>query len=232
MMSDAIGSVQLPDIVMELDSKIRFSRILLGREAKDAQELISLYGGLLAQGTEIDAKGAAAMIPNLRAADITAAMKVLETPGRLRLANDAVVAFQQSIPIVQLWGDGKKASSDMMSLDATRHLAAARQEPRRKTPAIGIYTHILGSYPIIHDMPIVLMTRQNGPAVEGIERYNSIEERTAVELLAVDTHGYTYPGMAVAKLLKFDLCPQLAGLPDCSSGYRGAPTSRNRWSEW
>jgi hypothetical protein len=45
--------------------------------------------------------------------------------------------------------------------------------------------------------------------------YNSgSEDRIKVDLLAVDTHGYTYSGMSVAKLLKFDLCPQLAGLPD------------------
>lgn len=38
-----------------------------------------------------------------------------------------------------------------------------------------------------HDMPIVPMTRQNGPAVEGIERYNTGEDRIKVKLLAVDT---------------------------------------------
>ncbi len=59
------------------------------------------------------------------------------------------------------------------------------------------------------------MTRQDAPAVHGIDAYNSnSEDRIKVDLLAVDTHGYTYSGMSVAKLLRFDLCPQLAGLPD------------------
>lgn len=214
-MSNMIGPVELPDLMLEIDSKTKFSTILLGREANNADELIALYGGLLAHGTDVDAKGAAAMIPGIRPNDISSAMRMLETPGRLRAANDAIVAFQQSHAIVKLWSDGKKASADMMSLDATKHLAQARQEPRRKSPAVGLYTHVLGSYAIIHDMPIVLMSRQNGPAVEGVERYNTGEDRIKVELLAVDTHGYTYPAMSVAKLLRFDLCPQLAGLPDC-----------------
>lgn len=214
-LSDIIGTTQLPDVILEIDSRTQLSTTLLGRRPETAKELIALYAGLLAHGSEIDAKGAAAMIPGVPVSHVTAAMRMLEAPGRLRAANDSVVAFQQRFPIVKLWSDGKKASADMMALDATRHLSIARTDPRRKTAAAGIYTHILGSYPVIFDQPIVLMTRQDAPAVHGIEAYNSSsEDRIKVDLLAVDTHGYTYSGMSVAKLLKFDLCPQLAGLPD------------------
>jgi TnpA family transposase len=213
---DLIGAVQVPDLMVQIDVLSRFSSKLLGRDAKDAQELIALYAALLAHGTEIDAKAAAAMIPGVPVSHVTAAMRLLETPGRLRAANDSVVAFQQKQPIVALWSDGTRASADMMALDATRHLGTARTDPRRRTMSTGIYTHVLGSYPIIYDQPIVLMTRQGGPAVEGVEQYNSTsEDRIKVQLLAVDTHGYTYAAMAVAKMLKFDLCPQLAGLPEC-----------------
>ena len=214
-LSETIGTTQLPDIILEIDSRTQISTTLLGRQPETAQELVALYAGLLAHGTEIDAKAAASMIPGVPVSHVSAAMRMLESPGRLRAANDSVVAFQQRFAIVNLWSDGTKASSDMMALDATRHLSIARTDPRRKTAAAGIYTHILGSYPVIFDQPIVLMTRQDAPAVHGIDAYNAnSEERIKVDLLAVDTHGYTYSGMSVAKLLKFDLCPQLAGLPD------------------
>jgi hypothetical protein len=49
--------------------------------------------------------------------------------------------------------------------------------------------------------PIVLNERQAGPAIEGVVRYNDSSERTRLSLLAVDTHGYTNPGMAIAKSL-------------------------------
>ncbi|WP_300652243.1 Tn3 family transposase [Hydrogenophaga sp.] len=211
-----IGPVQLPDLILEMDAQTRFSSKLLGCDAKTTRELIALYAALLAHGTEIDAKSAAAMVSGVTVAEVTATMRQLETPGRLRAANNAVVAYQQSIPIVKLWSDGTKASADMMAMDTTRHLGIARTDPRRKTPAAGIYTHVLGSYPVFYDQPIVLLTRQGGPAVEGVEQYNSSsEERIKIQLLAVDTHGYTYGAMALAKHLRFDLCPQLAGLPDC-----------------
>jgi len=212
---DMIGAVQLPDLILEMDAQTRFSSKLLGRDAKTARELVALYAALLVHGTEIDAKAAAAMVSGVTVSEVTSAMRLLETPGRLRAANNAVVAFQQSMPIVKLWSDGTKASADMMALDATRHLAIARNDPRRKTPAAGIYTHVLGNYPIFYDQPIVLLTRQGGPAVEGVEQYNSSsEDRIKIQLLAVDTHGYTYGAMSLAKLLRFDLCPQLAGLPE------------------
>lgn len=131
---DLVGPVQLSDLMVEMDALTRFSSKLLGRDAAAVKELVALYAALLAHGTEVDAKSAAAMIPGVAVSQVTAAMRMLETPGRLRSANDAVVAFQQAQPIVKLWSDGSKASSDM----------------------------------------------------------------------------------SLAKLLRFDLCPQLAGLPDCS----------------
>mgnify|MGYP003584230574 CR=1 FL=1 len=214
-LSETIGTTQLPDIILEIDSRTQISTTLLGRQPETAQELVALYAGLLAHGTEIDATAAAPMLPGVPVSHVSAAMRMLEAPGRLRAANDSVVAFQQRFPIVNLWSDGTKASSDMMALDSTRHLSIARTDPRRKTAAAGIYTHILGSYPVIFDQPIVLMTRQDAPAVHGIDAYNSnSEDRIKVDLLALDTNSNTNSDMSVTKLLRIDLCPQLAGLPD------------------
>jgi len=46
--------------------------------------------------------------------------------GRLRRANERVVEFQGKHAIAELWGSGKPASSDMMSLDACKHLFTRR----------------------------------------------------------------------------------------------------------
>jgi hypothetical protein len=48
-----IGTVQLPELILEMDSQTRFSWTLLGREPRSIPELLALYGGLLAQGTEL-----------------------------------------------------------------------------------------------------------------------------------------------------------------------------------
>lgn len=55
----------------------------------------------------------------------------------------------------------------------------------------------------------MLNRRQAGAAIEGVVRQEAVED---VGQLAVDTHGFTYFAMLVAKLLGFDLCPRLADL--------------------
>ncbi len=207
-----IGDVQFPDLLLEVDAACHYSETLLGRRAGSAAELLALYGGLLAHGTDNDAKGVGSMIPGIDAAHIAGAMRALEMPGRLRRANERVSEYQSALPIAALWGTGTKGSADMMALDASRHLWTARVDPRRRTFAVGIYTHVRDRWGVFYDQPIVLNERQAGAAVEGVEIHNRSEDRIRLSLLAVDTHGVTNVAMAVAKLLGFDLCPRLRDL--------------------
>lgn len=211
---NAIGNVQFPDMLLEVDAATGYSEALLGHRAQSTGELIALYGALLAHGTDADARGVASMIPGLEPTQVTVAMRALEGSGRLRRANERVAEFQSRIPIASLWGDGDKASADMMSLDVSRHLWNARVDPRRRTYAAGLYTHVRDRWGIVYDQPIVLNERQAGVAIEGIEQHNSASDRIRISLLAVDTHGYTNPAMAIAKLLGFDLCPRLRDLAE------------------
>lgn len=209
-----IGSAQFADMILEMDARTNFSEVLLARKARDAHELISLYAALIAHGTELDAKGVAAMIPQLDPAHVSTAMRALEMPGRLRRANERVVEFQRTHPITELWGTGQLASSDSMSLDTSPHLFYARADPRRRTHAVGIYTHVLDQHGIVYNQPMVLNERQTGVAIEGVMRHNETRADGGLLRLAVDTHGYTNVGMAVAKLLGFDLCPWLRNLSE------------------
>lgn len=214
LMFKLIGDVQFPDLLLEMDAQTNFSEILLARRAKDEREQVALYAALIALGTEIDAKSIAAMTPQLDPDHVSVAMRALEASGRLRRANARVVEFQGKHAIAEMWGSGKTASSDMMSLDASKHLWNARVDPRRRTHAAGVYTHVLDQHGIVYDQPIVLNERQAGPAIEGVVRYNDSTERVRLSLLAVDTHGYINPGMAISKLLSFDLCPRLRDLAE------------------
>ncbi len=209
-----IGDVQFPDILLDVDADCGYTEALLGHRAENADELLAMYAALLAHGTDIEAKSVAAMIPGMETARVSIAMRALETHGRLRRANQRVAVFQGRIPLAAHWGNGEKASADMMSLDVSRHLWSARVDPRRRTYAAGIYTHVLDRWGIVYDQPIVLNERQAGVAIEGVEQHNRSEDRIRLSLLAVDTHGYTNPAMAVAKLLGFDLCPRLRDLAE------------------
>ena len=216
------GTPQLSDVLIEVDNNARFSWALLGRPAQSEAELITLYVALLALGSDMSVAALDRMVPGLDAEMVGVIVRRLESGARLRLANDAVIGFMRRHGVTTLWGRGLDASSDMMSLDATRFLWNARLDPRRKGPAIGTYPHVLDQWPIFYDQPIVLGKRQAGAAIEGALRQTVVER---LERVAVDTHGFTYFAMAIGKFCGFDLCPRLAGLRGrklyLPRGYRG-----------
>lgn len=139
LMFKQIGDVQLPDLMLEMDVQTNFSEVLLGRRARDERELIAVYAALIAHGTEIDAKSLAAMTPQLKTDQVSVLMRSLESHSRMLRANQRVVEFQGKHPIAELWGSGKTASSDMMSLDTSKHLWNARVDPRRRTHAAALH---------------------------------------------------------------------------------------------
>jgi hypothetical protein len=70
----AIGTVQLPELLVAMDNQIRFSWVLLDRAPRSEYELLALYGALVAHGTELDAAGVSLMIPGLSEEAITDAI--------------------------------------------------------------------------------------------------------------------------------------------------------------
>ena len=87
-----IGSVQFPDLLLEVDAATGYSEALLGHRAQSTNELVALYSALLAHGTDADAKGVASMIPGVEPTQVTVAMRALEGSGRLRRANERATA--------------------------------------------------------------------------------------------------------------------------------------------
>lgn len=203
-----IGDVQLPEVILAVDAQARFSWHMLGREPRSEQELLMVYAGILAHGRSLTAAECARMIPQLSATSIRQAMRWAGDERRLAQACKAVLEFMHRHPIAASWGRSDLASSDMMSLETSQRVWQARQDPRRHTAAVGIYTHVRDRWGIFHAQPIVLNERQAGAAIEGVVR----QERIETTQLAVDTHGYTDFAMALARLLGFDLCPRLREL--------------------
>jgi len=206
---DEIGHVQLPELIVEMDSHLRFSWNLLGRQPSSEAELLALYGALLAHGTELDIAGVAKMMPSTSKDRISECMDLFENEEALSRANTSVVDFLRNHDVAKSWGNGTLASADSMSLEASRHVWNARVDPRHRRYAIGMYTHVLDQWGIIYDQPMILNRRQAGAAIEGIVRQSGAPE---VSTLAVDTHGHTDFAMAISKLLGFDLCPRLRNL--------------------
>jgi hypothetical protein len=111
---------QLPKIILEVDSTVRFNWILLGREPRSRTELLMAYAAVLAHGTSMSAADIARMVPELSVTAIRQMMSHIADERMLRQAADAVLEFMPRHPIVQHWGRADLASSDMMSLETTK----------------------------------------------------------------------------------------------------------------
>ena len=85
-----IGGVQFPDMLLEVDVATWYSEALLDHRTQSSVELVTLYGALLAHGTDADAKGVASMIPGLEPTQVSVAMRALEGSCRLRRGQRAL----------------------------------------------------------------------------------------------------------------------------------------------
>ena len=205
-----VGEAQLPELILAVDAQVRFSWIMLGREPRSSKELLMVYAGILAHGTALTAAETARMIPQLSPASVRQAMKWASDERRLAQACSTVLAFMHRHPISTTWGRADLASSDMMSIETSQRVFVARNDPRRLTPSVGIYSHTRDRWGISYAQPMVLNDRQAGAAIEGVVR----DERWETSQLAVDTHGYTDVAMTLARGVGLDLCPRLKELSD------------------
>lgn len=208
VLASRFGVVELPRLMMEIDAQVRFSSTLLRRVPDNADEIMAVYGALLAHGMGLDRIQVMRMIPSVSESRLRTTMRVLEEEGRLAEANLSVVQFMRRHPVVEQWGETGLASSDMMTVEASRRLWNARVDPRTGNYAIGTYTHVLDQWGIAYDQPIILNRRQAGAAIEGV----LLQRLVPIDRLAVDTHGYTDVAMGLARQLGFNLCPHLAML--------------------
>lgn len=206
----SLPSIHLPELMMAIDSEIRFSRILLGREPADEQELLYVYAALLGHGMDLTAQRVSLMTPGLSVEGLTSALQLLEDGQTMRRANAAAVEFMHAHAVAGAWGDSKDCAADAMSLDVSRQVWVARTDPKRRTWSTASYVHTLGRHGIGYDQPITITQRQPGAAIEGALR----QTLAPIQQIFTDTHGYSAWAMGLSKQVGYDICPRLKSFPD------------------
>src|SRR4029077_8161939 len=87
----SLPMVHLPDILVDVDARVRFSWLLLGREPVSEEELLYLYVALLGHSMDIGAKRLSLMAPGLSVSGLTDALQLLEDAAPLRRAKAATL---------------------------------------------------------------------------------------------------------------------------------------------
>ena len=162
------GVIELSRLMMEVDAQMRFSTVLLRRMPANTQDVMAVYGALLAHGMGLDRIQVARMMSGVPDSQLRFMMQFLQEDGRLSESSSAVMQFMRRHPIVTQWGETGLASADMMTVESSRKLWHSRVDPRTGNYAIGTYTHVLDQWGIAYDQPVILNRRQAGPAIEGV----------------------------------------------------------------
>ena len=105
-----------PDLLVKIDATTRFSWALLGRTPRIEHELILLYAGLIALGSDLTAADMARMTLDIEADAIGEMIRRIEGNDRPPTANRLVLDHFRTLPVTRLWGGGDQASADIMSL--------------------------------------------------------------------------------------------------------------------
>ena len=126
-----------------------------------------VYAAVLAHGSSMSAAEVSRMIPQMSAQAVRQTMKRLCDERSLRQASNAALQYMLRFDISKHWGRSNLASADMMSLETERAIWQARADPRRKTPSVGVYTHVRDGGGIFYDQPLIAKQRQAGVAIEG-----------------------------------------------------------------
>jgi hypothetical protein len=117
---------QIAEMMLRIDSKVRFSWQLLGREPNSRDELLLAYASAMNLSTAMTSAEVARMIPGVSAQAVRSMTKRLCSEHQLRAAADAAFQYIQQFEIAGHWGRADLASSDMMSLDIPRNIWQAR----------------------------------------------------------------------------------------------------------
>jgi len=83
--AQALGDIQFPEVLIEIDGLTRFSWILLGRPPRSEQELVTLYAGLMGLGSDLSVAELVRMVPSLAADSLGQMMLKIEVEGRAPL---------------------------------------------------------------------------------------------------------------------------------------------------
>src|SRR5258708_26837243 len=119
-------------------------------------------------GTSMSAAETARMMPQLSATSVRQAMRWAGDERRLAEACTAVLSYMHRHPIAASWGRSNLASSDMMSLETRQRVWQARLDPRRQTPSVGIYSHVLAGWGLFFSPTLVLHGRSVGVGLRGV----------------------------------------------------------------
>jgi TnpA family transposase len=216
-LKDWIGAslrpVKLPDLLIEADNALGFTRPLVpawARNSREPGEVCVALAALMASGCNLGAHTMARMTAAASYERIRRARDWQLAPEALRESLGIVADAICSLEASQNWGRGESSSSD-----GQRFFMRGQALERTYSVKLGgfgleFYSFIANNYAPFWSRPIECSERDAPYALDGLAHNESglIDPREHY----TDTHGYTEINFAAFALLGVRFCPRIKGL--------------------
>jgi TnpA family transposase len=211
-----IPLVRIEKLLTTVDRWSRFAQVfqpLQGYEARQEVLLSHLLAAVIAHGTNIGLFGMGHSTDSVTVDQLRHASRWLIREQTLNAANRELIATHRQYPITEVWGDGRRSSSDGQRFGIEKSSLLASIYPRYfgyYDKAIAIYTHMSDQFSVFSTQVISCALREALYVLDGLLAHDSVLEPT---FHSTDTHGYTDHLFGMCYLLGFSFQPRLADLP-------------------
>ena len=205
-----VRRIKLPDLLIEVDNELGFTRHLLPEsKAASPEDIRVTLAAVMALGCNI---GIPTMSELTRGISYKKLKRVSDwqlTEETQRAALAVVVNAISGLDASSYWGEGRTSASDGQRFALPHQVLQQTFSPKFGDFSLEHYSFIADNYAPFFSMPIECSDRDAAFTLDGI-LYN--ESELDIEEHYVDTHGYTELNFGAFAMLGRRFCPRIKGI--------------------
>lgn len=209
-----LPKIRIEQLLMEVDALCGFSKEItpLGGFNNLHKKLPERFAALVAQGTNLGIHAMAESTSDISIDGLQNISKSCLRVDSLKAANNILVNHQKNLEMSDVYGQGKKSSSDGQRFGVNKGSLITSMYPRYfgyYDKAVTVYTHVSDQYSVFSSKIISCGESEALYVLDGLlDNQSSLE----IEQHHTDTGGYTDHVFALSFLLGFSYMPRLKNL--------------------
>lgn len=211
-LSEHLRSIKLPELLIEVDNDLHFTRPFLPsvhQKEREPDSICHILATIVAFGCNIGPFTMAQLTEGVTYNQIKRVYdwQLSEEAQRQSLAT--IVNAISSLDVTRHWGQGRTSSSDGQRFAYKQRVLQQTWSPRYRDYALEFYSFVADNYAPFYSVPIECTDRDAAYVLDGL-LYN--ESDLALEEHFTDTHGYTEINFAAFAMLGRQFSPRIRGI--------------------
>lgn len=209
-LAEHMRSVKLPELLIEVDNELYFTRhFMTPAQQREAESVCLVLATIMAHGCNIGPYTMAQLTEDISYEHIKRVTDWQLTEEAQRQALAQLVNAISNLDVTQAWGEGKTSSSDGQRFQLKRKVLQRTYGHKFNDYALEFYSFVADNYAPFYSTPIECTDRDAAYVLDGL-LYN--ESDLALEEHYTDTHGYTEINFAAFAMLGRRFAPRIRGL--------------------